>query len=114
MDLPAIIRHINETASSERAIRQMREFCGAGFAMRRYIKRRLEALARALDDLGRQGFAGSALRCAAVGALAGEQITDRLCRRRIPGIESEDLGDAAGGAMLFACLDVGAVQSSSI
>ena len=70
MDLPAIIRHINETASSERPIRQMREFCGAGFAMRRYVKRRLEALARALDDVGRQGFAGSALRCAAVGALA--------------------------------------------
>jgi hypothetical protein len=114
MDLPAIIRHINETASSELTIRQMREFLGAGFAMRCYAKRRLEALARTLNDLGRQGFAGSALRCAAVGALAGEQITDRLCRRRIPGIESEDLGDAAGGAMLFACLDVGAVQSSSI
>jgi hypothetical protein len=37
MDLPAIIRHINETASSELTIRQMREFLGGGFAMRRYI-----------------------------------------------------------------------------
>ena len=79
--------------------------------MRRYIKRRLEALARALDDLGRQGFAGSALRCAAVGALAGEHIADRFCRRRIPGIEPEDLGDAAGGAMLFASLDGVAVEA---
>ena len=62
MDLPAIIRHINETASSERTIRQMREFLAGGFAMRRYIKRRLEALARAFDDRGRQGAAGSTLR----------------------------------------------------
>ena len=83
MDLPPVIRHINETACSELTIRQMREFLGGGFAMRQYIKRRLEALVRAFDDRGRPGFAGSALRSAAVGALAGEHITNRLCRRRI-------------------------------
>ena len=113
MDLPAVIRHVDETAGSERAVRQMREFCGAGFAVRRYVKRRLEALAGALDDRGRQGFAGSAPRRAAVGALAGEHIADRLWRRRIPGIEREELGDAAGGAMLFASLDGVAVEAQA-
>ena len=114
MDLPPVIRHIDETASSERTIRHMREFLGTGFAVRRYVKRRLEALARARDDVGRQGFAGSALRCAAVGALSGEHIADHLCRRRIPGIETEHFGDAAGGAMLFASGDGVAVEASRI
>ena len=101
MDLSAVIRHVDETASSERAIRQMREFRGAGFAVRRYIKRRLEALARARDDVGRQGFTGNVLRCAAVGALAGEHIADCVCPRRIPGIEPEHLGDAGGVALVL-------------
>src|ERR1700761_3706799 len=92
----------------------MREFLVAGLAMGWKAERGFEALARALDGLSRQGVAGSALRCTAVGSFAREDIADRLGGWRMLGIECEHLGNAAGRAVLFAADDGVAVKPSRI
>ena len=82
MDLPAVIRHIDQPASCQTAVLQLGDFVGGRLAVRRHAQRRLEPLARALDDRRRQCLAGRCLRHAPVGALAGEHIRNRL--RRMP------------------------------
>ena len=64
VDLPAVIRHIDQPPSRQAAVLQLLEFVGGCFAMRRHTQRRLEPLARTFDDLGRQGLAdGSSEAC---------------------------------------------------
>ena len=103
VDLPAVIRHIDEPASSQRGhspnARVPSAVASRCAGMPSAALKRLRAPSTISAG---KALAGSALRHAAVGALAGEHIPDRLRRRRLLRIETEHLGDAAGGGMLFA------------
>ena len=54
MDLPAVIRHIDQPTICQAAVLQLRDLVGGCLAVRRQAQRRLEALARTFDDLRRQ------------------------------------------------------------
>ena len=54
VDLPAVIRHIDQPAICQAAVLQLRDFVGGCLAVRRHAQRRLEPLARTLDDRRRQ------------------------------------------------------------
>ena len=110
MDLPAVIRHIDQPPGRQMAVLEVREFVGCRLAMRRYAQGRLEPLARTLDDRRRQCLAGGGMRHAPVRALTGEHVSDRLRRCRLLRNETEHLGDAAGRGMLFAPGNCAAVK----
>ena len=114
VDLPTVIRHIDQPSVCQPAILQMRDLLGGCLAMRRQAQRRLEPLARTLDDRRRQRFAGRSLRHAPVGALAGKHVPDRFRRCRLLRIETEDFGDAAGRGVLFAPGNCVAVKACRI
>ena len=78
VDLPAVIRHIDQPAGCQTAVLQLGDFVGGRLAVRRHAQRRLKPLAGALDDRRRQSLAGGGLRHAPVGAPAGEHVADRL------------------------------------
>ena len=114
VDLPAVIRHIDQPSVCQPPILQLHDFVGICLAMRRHTQRRFEPLASALDGGGQQYLPGFRLRHAPVGALAGEHVADCFGRCGLFRIETEDFGDAARGTMVLAPDNCAAVQPCPI